>query len=232
MLAIVIDVFLILILAVSVLNGAKKGFILGISGILIMVAAFYGAGVMANTYSDRFKPMIEPIVSRFVESSVTETIQEHSKATAAKPNQADELSTLGLESLTNLGLFKGTSQKILDELKGTVTTVGQDFKNAVSKKITSSVTYIFTFILAYLLITILLYLATRLLDAAFKLPGIGFFNNAGGFALGLVKGMLILFVIAWAMRYLGGFFPDETTDKTVFLKWLMSNNLLAAFFGV
>jgi uncharacterized membrane protein required for colicin V production len=72
----------------------------------------------------------------------------------------------------------------------------------------------------------------RILDAAFKLPGLGFINGTGGFVFGFIKGMLILFAIAWAMRYFGGVFPDEAAGKTVFLKWLMSNNLLAAFFGV
>ncbi len=230
MLPVIIDVVLILIVAVSVLNGVKRGFILSISGIVIMIASFYAAGMIANTYSDRFKPMIEPTVSKFVDSSVLEAKQQASSniSGAAK----DELSTVGLDSLLKMGLFEGTAQKIIDDLKGSVTTVGQDFKKAVSNKVTSSVAYILTFMVAYLLMTIVLFLVMRVLDAAFRLPGLGLLNSAGGFALGAAKGMLLLFAIAWAMRYFGGIFPDETVDKTVFLKWLMKNNLLAAFFGV
>ncbi len=231
MLPIIIDLLLVLIVAVSVINGVKKGFIVSISGIVIMIASFYGAGVIANTYSDRFKPMIEPTVSKFVDSSVLEAKKEQANSNTAS-SAKDELSTLGLDSLLKMGLFEGTAQKIIEELKGTVTTVGQDFKKAVSNKVTSSVAYILTFMVAYLLMTIVLFLVMRVLDAAFRLPGLGLLNSAGGFALGAVKGMLILFVIAWAMRYFGGIFPDETADKTVFLKWLMRNNLLAAFFGV
>lgn len=230
MLPIIIDLILIIILAAFLISGANKGFILGISGIIIMIAAFYGARVIADTYSDRFKPMIEPIVSRLVDKSVTEASEE--KKESPKNDSKDELDTVGLESLLKFGLFEKTAQKTIDELKGNITVVGQEFKNAASMKITDSVTYILTFTASYLIITILLSFVLRLLNFAFRLPGLGFINGAAGFALGLVKGMLILFIIAWAMRYFGGVFPEETTDNTVFLKWLMSNNLLAAFFGV
>lgn len=231
MLPIIIDVVLVIILAGFSFNGVRKGLILGISGIVIMIISFYAAGVVANTYSERFKPMIEPIVSKLVDKSVTQAKSDETPSTA-NSNSKDEVGTLGLDSLLKLGLFKDTAQNVITDLKGTITTVGQDFKNAVTKKVTASVTYILTFITAYLVITLVLTLLARLLDAAFKLPGLGFINGTGGFLLGFIKGMLVLFVIAWAMRYFGGIFPDETTDKTVILKWLMSNNLLAAFFGV
>jgi uncharacterized membrane protein required for colicin V production len=231
MIPIIIDVVLVIIMASFIYFGIQKGFILSISGIIILVASFYGAGIIANTYSERFRPMIEPIVSKYVDKSVSETKKEQTSAQAAS-NAKDPLGTLGLESLKNMGLFSETAQKLVDELKDKVTTIGQDFTSLVSKRITASVSYILTFAAACILITILLTIVLRVLDAAFKLPGLGFINGTGGFLLGFIKGMLVLFAIAWAMRYFGGVFPDEAADKTVILKWLMGNNLLATFFGV
>lgn len=231
MIQIVIDVVLVAILAVFIYFGVQKGFILGISGIIVLVVSFYGAGIIANTYSDRFTPMIEPIVSKYVEKSVTDAKSNQTSAVVAK-NEKDPVGTLGLDSLHRLGLFSDTAQKLVDDLKGKVTTIGQEFISLVTKKVSTSVSYILTFIASCILITLILNILIRILDAAFKLPGLGLINGTGGFILGFFKGMLILFAIAWAMRYFGGVFPDEAAGKTVILKWLMSNNLLAAFFGV
>ena len=231
-LPIIIDVVLVALLLFFIASGYKRGLILGISGIIILVIAFYGAGKISATYSDRFKPMIEPIVVKLVNKSVTET-EEQYKATPPKTTETkSEMDTVGLESLLNLGIFKGTAENIITDVKKSVTQVGQEFKNAVSNKLTDTVTYILTFIAAYIIITIILTLALRLLDFVFKAPGLGLINGAGGMVFGAAKGLVILFAIAWAMRYFGGIFPDETVGKTVFLKWLMSNNLLTAFLGI
>lgn len=231
MIPIIIDIVLVAILAVFIYFGVQKGFILGVGGILALVVAIYVAGIVANTYSSWFTPMIEPIVSKYVDNSVTAAKNE---LTGAVDNTVAKIpvGNLGLESLQRLGLFSDTAQKLVDELKYNEKSIGQEFISLVTKKVSTSIAYILTFIATCLIITILLNILIRILDAAFMLPGLGFVNDTGGFLLGFAKGMLILFVVAWAMRYFGGVFPYETTEKTILLKWLMGNNLLAAFFGI
>ncbi len=229
---IIIDIVLLFLLLLFIISGYKRGLILGISGIIIIIIAFLGAGKIAGTYSDRFKPMIEPLVVKLVNKSVTETEEQYKTSPSQTAASGSELDTVGLESLLNLGIFKDTAENIITDLKKSVTKVGQEFKSAVASRLTSSVSYILTFIASYIVITIILTLALRLLNFVFRAPGLGLINGAGGMVLGAAKGMLILFAIAWAMRYFGGVFPDETLSKTVFLKWLMGNNLLTAFLGI
>jgi hypothetical protein len=70
---IIIDLLLIGILALCVWNGYRKGLILGISGILALVVAFYGANLIADTYSSEFISMVKPFIAGIVDKSVDET---------------------------------------------------------------------------------------------------------------------------------------------------------------
>ncbi|NLL45419.1 MAG: CvpA family protein [Clostridiales bacterium] len=232
MLSIIIDIILLIILALFIRGGYKKGFILGVSSVIALIIAFYGAGLVAGAYSHKFTPMLEPIISGIVDKSVSETKKEYSEDPTQTPEDKNELDTIGMGSLLNLGIFKGTASKIIEELKDSISDVGQSFKAAVASRITESVTYIITFIVVFLLIIILFSIVANLLNLACRLPGLELLNNAGGIVLGAVKGLLVLFALAWAMRYCIGVFPEDTLDKTYFLRFLMSNNLLTAFLGV
>lgn len=232
MLSIIIDIILLVVLALFIRGGYKKGFILSVSGVIALIIAFYGAGLVAGAYSHKFTPMLEPIISGIVEKSVSETREEYSADPAQAPEDENELDTIGMGSLLNLGIFKGTASKIIEDLKENISDAGHSFKTAVASRITESVTYIITFIVVFLLIIILFSIAANLLNLAFRLPGLDLLNNAGGMVLGAVKGILVLFALAWVMRYCIGVFPEDALDKTYILRFLMSNNLLTAFLGV
>ncbi|HHU04939.1 MAG TPA: CvpA family protein [Clostridiales bacterium] len=231
LLSIIIDVVLLVILALFIIGGYKKGFVKAVSGIIALVIAFYGAGFVAGKYSHNFTPMLEPFISGIVDKSVAETREEYIEA-GEMPDEENELDTIGMGSLLNLGIFRGTAAKIIEDLKENFSHAGQSFKTAVANKLTESVTYILTFIVVFLLIIILFAILANLINLAFRLPGLDILNSAGGIVLGAVKGLLVLFAIAWAMRYLGKVFPEDTLNKTYILSFLMSNNLLTAFLGV
>jgi len=232
LLSIIIDLVLLVILALFIISGYRRGFIKSVSGIIALVLAFYGAGFVAARYSHKFTPMLEPFISGIVDKSVNETREEYIEETGQLPDEEDELDTIGMGSLLNLGIFKGTAAKIIEDLKENVTHAGQSFKTAVANRLTESVTYILTFIVVFLLIIIFFTILANLINLAFRLPGLDAINSAGGMLLGAVKGLLVLFAVAWAMRYLGRVFPENTLNNTYFLRFLMSNNLLTAFLGV
>jgi len=232
LLSVIIDIVLLAVLALFVIGGYKKGFIKSVSGIIALVVAFYGAGFVAERYSQKFAPMLEPFVSAVVDKSVSQTRKEYIEEAGELPDEENELDTIGYESLLNLGIFKGTATKIIEDLKEDLAYAGQSLKTAVANKLTHSFSYILTFAVVFLLLIILLTILLNLLNLAFKLPGLDLLNSAGGMALGAVKGLLVLFAVAWAMRYLGKVFPEDTLNNTYFLRFLMSNNLLAAFLGV
>ena len=116
LLSIIIDVVLLVILALFIIGGYKKGFVKAVSGIIALVIAFYGAGFVAGKYSHNFTPMLEPFISGIVDKSVAETREEYIEA-GEMPDEENELDTIGMGSLLNLGIFRGTAAKIIEDLK-------------------------------------------------------------------------------------------------------------------
>lgn len=226
---IIIDLALVGILALCVLNGYKKGLIMGISGILALIVAFYGANLIAETFSSEFTSMIEPMIRDLVGGAVEETKEE---LPADQDNGEGEVYQISYNSLKKLGILESAAEKLAEELKDEVREVGSSLKSAIVHKLSSAIAYVATLIIVFILIIIIFKLLANVLNFAFKLPGLNLINGIGGAALGLIKGMLLLFIITWAARFIGFLVPGSVVEKTVALKWLMNNNPIINIFGI
>lgn len=226
---IVLDLVLIGILALCVLSGYKKGLIMGISGILALVVAFYGANLVAETFSPDFTSMIEPMISNAVGGAVDETRED-------LPDDEDggeqEVYQVSYDSLKKLGVLETTAKKLAEDIKDEIREVGSSLKSAIVHKLSGTIAYVALLIIVFILIIIVFKLLANAINFAFKLPGLNLINGIGGAALGFIKGMLLLFIVSWAARFLGFIIPESVVDKTVVLKWLMSNNPITALFGI
>jgi hypothetical protein len=85
--------------------------------------------------------------------------------------------------------------------------------------------------MVFFLVIIAFAIISRLLNFAFKLPGLRLLNSLGGAAFGLIFGVAIVFAGAWIIHYMGMLIPEETVEKTVLLKFFMNTNPLAFIFG-
>ena len=50
--------------------------------------------------------------------------------------------------------------------------------------------------------------------------------------MGLVKGVLILFLVAWLIQYSGKLIPEETVQQTHLLKFFMTTNPMTLLQGL
>ncbi|NLL39251.1 MAG: CvpA family protein [Clostridiales bacterium] len=226
---IVLDLILIGILALCVLSGYKKGLILGISGILALVVAFYGANLVAETFSSDFTSMIEPMISNAVSGAVDESQEE---LPADEDDGEQEVYQVSYDSLKKLGVLETTAKKLAGELKDELREVGSSLKSAIVHKLSGAIAYAALLIIVFVLIIIVFKLLANAINFAFKLPGLNLINGIGGAALGFVKGMILLFILSWAAGFLGFILPEAVVNKTVVLKWLMNNNPITALFGI
>lgn len=226
---IIIDLALIGILALCILGGYRKGLILGISGILALVVAFYGANLIAETFSSEFSSMIEPMISSAVGGAVDESREE------LPPDESggeQEVYQVSYNSLKKLGVLEITAKKLAEDLKGELREAGNTLKAAIVHKLSDTIAYVALLIIVFVLIIIIFKLLANALNLAFKLPGLNLINGIGGAVLGFAKGILLLFIVSWAAGFLGFIIPETVVSKTVVLKWLMSNNPISALFGI
>lgn len=224
--SLIIDLILIAIVAFCAWNGYRKGFIMGISGILALIVAFYGAQIVADTYSQEFNSMLKPFVSGIVDSAVAK-VQEGT----AESFDNEDVYEVTYDALGNIGILKSAARDIADEIAQKVERTGQTMREEIVSVLCSKISYILTVVVVFLLILIVFTVIANIINLAFKLPGLEFINELFGALFGFAKGAVIIVAIAWVMRYLGVLIDEDIVNKTVLLEWLMDHNLVTKFFG-
>ena len=224
--SIVLDLVLIAIIAFCGWTGYRKGFILGISGIVALIIAFYGAQLVANTYSQEFTSVMKPFVSGIVDGAVDEA-----KDNAEKEHKENDVYEVTYDALGNIGIIKSAAQNIADEISQKVTQTGQALREALVDSLCNKISYVLTAVIVFLLIVIVFTVLANILNLAFKLPGLELVNDILGTAFGVAKGLIFAFTIAWVMRYMGFLINESVINKTIVLEWMMEHNLVARFFG-
>lgn len=224
--SLIIDLILIAIVAFCAWNGYRKGFIMGISGILALIVAFYGAQIVADTYSQEFTSMLKPFVSGVVDAAVADV-----QIGGEDGYDNEEVYEVTYDALGNIGILKSAAQDIANEIAERVERTGQTMREEIVSVLCSKIAYVLTSVIVFLLILIVFTVIANILNLAFKMPGLEFINESLGALFGFAKGAIIVVAIAWVMRYLGVLVDEDIVNKTVLLEWLMEHNLVTKFFG-
>ena len=222
----IIDLILIAIVAFCAWNGYRKGFIMGISGILALIVAFYGAQIVADTYSQEFTSMLKPFVSGVVDAAVADV-----QIGGEDGYDNEEVYEVTYDALGNIGILKSAAQDIANEIAERVERTGQTMREEIVSVLCSKIAYVLTSVIVFLLILIVFTVIANILKLAFKMPGLEFINESLGALFGFAKGAIIVVAIAWVMRYLGVLVDEDIVNKTILLEWLMEHNLVTKFFG-
>ena len=92
----VIDLVLLAIIIISIWSGYKKGFIMGIAGLVAIIVSLYGASLVSSAFSYEVVPALRPFASGYVESQMQENVLEDM---GIGESGLDRLVTLGYKLL-------------------------------------------------------------------------------------------------------------------------------------
>jgi len=166
----------------------------------------------------------------------SDNINEDSMEPERAPSN-DDTSETGLDLVTQamsvLRLPSGLLGSIEDALGGleSIRDIPSALSGAIARAAAETVLYLIIFLIAFILILLLWSIVGHALDLVARLPVLHFLNKTGGFVLGLCKGALFLFVLAWVLRYLGDVIPDDTVEHTYLLHFFMTTNPFTFIIG-
>jgi uncharacterized membrane protein required for colicin V production len=223
MLKILIDLILLVIIAYCGWMGYKKGLIPGLLSIFVIIISLYGANIVAQTYSGEFTPVLEPFVSGIVDKTSEESSQ------MGQGNLSIE--ELARQSLINMGILSSAADNIAKSVAESTTEGGYVLRKALVNKLCGILAYVITATVVFVLIIIFFTVIYNIINLDFKLPGLESINNILGTVFGVIKGLLIVFAIAWLLRFGGLLIKEEIVEKTLLLKFFMANNILNGIFG-
>ena len=228
---VIIDAVAVAILAFFVLWGAHQGLLRSLAGLLTIVAALVGAGLIAGALADSAARLAGPLVEERIRTQVDEAI-------TAQASQKVEMPELDVEGgdeefdiqdlLALMGLDQDVRDSLTEEIQEKAVDAGTTIAAAAVESVVRSVLYGVVFLLSFLALTVLLKLALRALDLVLKLPGLHLLNTLGGAAAGLVQGVVLAFLAIWIARRLGVSFETEPVAQTHILHFFTTNTPLSA----
>ena len=95
---------------------------------------------------------------------------------------------------------------------------------AAAAAIAEQIAHSLLFLLAFFVVLLAWTLLSHALDLVAKLPGLSGLNKLAGGLLGLVKGLVIVYLAAWVLCGLTGFIPPATIQETHLLRFLTEHS--------
>lgn len=223
--AVLVDVIAVFFLIFFALRGRKRGLIRTLTGILALVIAFWGAGILAQQTSPYLSSKyVEP----WIYNAVLPTVSESQSVTAVPDSEAEVTETLG-GAFKEIGIPRGAIQSFFNDFVINLTDSLEHIVENASKSIGYKLTYAILFLLYFLLLYLLLRLAAKLVELLAKIPGINFVNKTLGLLLGLISGYLVVLILSFILTTTGVFLTPQLVSETYVLQYLVNFSPLSLF---
>lgn len=227
----ILDLIVLAIILIFIWRGAAKGFILSFCGLLAVLVAFGGASFAAKSLSPAVASALEPKLASVLEERLKDELHQPEQNTGKAVGDADRPLQDVLNVLKDMGLYKELIDHVNQAVEQGMTTVAANAAAQVAAAIAQSIAYRLIFILAFSVILVLWSALSKGLDLVARLPGLHFLNKTGGAVIGFAKAILVLFLAAWLLQFLGNIVPEETVAQTRLLRFFMTTNPLSLISG-
>jgi len=238
-----VDILIVALLLLCVWSGYRKGFVLTLCGFLALFVALIGASICSSLFAPPVADLVAPMLEETVQEALTEYMDDTMSDLSISsqlpiPEGADLLDIL---DPTQLPIGAIPMEAVVDSLKENplLQRLAESFQAAVDSGAIDTTTHIaravaeFTalqivriviFILAFFTMNIAWFLLSHALDLAFKLPVLSALNAVSGAALGLVKGLALVYIAVWLLK--DGFIPPETMNGSKLLPFFSAGPAL------
>lgn len=208
-----IEVIFLLFLVTCCLSGYRRGLIMSLGVLLILVLSLLGATVAQETLAPKAVAAIEPKVQQVVREQLRQEVENQTQDTA--------------EQAGDVSFSVGGQQMTLEDISGLLSSFGMNVEaqvaegtnqalepvldaaaGAVAHALVEPVADLVIYVAAFLILYLLLHSVTLALNVVERLPVIHTLNRVGGAVFGLLGGILVLIVFMVVCRRTG-WLPEE-----------------------
>ena len=227
-----LDIILLGICALIIVISAKRGFFRSMMGlvskIVALIVAYTFTPALSNFLKENFimRPVVDSISATIRSHLITDGVYDSSKL-ADLPQSISEL-------LSRYNVDPADLKETIDGLN----TTGEDAIETISRSIASPVVSVIStaaaFLLIFVLTSVVLWIATMIINSIFKLPVLHTANTVLGIVFGVVTAILIMFVysavVSSLVTSLGSistkFFGEDVVEHTILVKFFSKHDLL------
>ena len=208
----ILDIVIIAILALSIIMGYKKGLI----NVIFNIFAFLLAIIITLVL---YKPVSDIIIKNTdIQEKIETAIIENTKG---EENKKEEQTENGIQKY-----IENTMQNAEEDAKSkAIEVVAKD----VSTKCIEIITALILFVITRIILIVLKFLTETLAN----LPIVKQCNEIGGLLYGVIKGILIIYVILTIMFFIISLKPEGMTanliETSYITKFLYNNNIIVNY---
>ena len=232
---VIMDIIVAAVLVTFTIFGARRGLFRALAGLVAVIVALVGAGIIANTLSAPAAKLMTPLIQSHIEEKVDDAVTEQSgqapqvDGVPTDPMEEADEGTLSVEDLLSLlGLDQDVRDSLAQQAQEKVRDTGVSIAMAVVESVAQSMMYGILYIVSFTLLLWGLKLLIRATDLVLKMPGLHLANSLGGGAVGLIEAGLLVFLVIWVARRLGISFETDTVAATHLLRFFTTNTPLSA----
>ena len=224
---VIIDIVVAAVLLGFAVYGGKRGLFRALSGLLAVVVALVGAGIIAATFTTPVTKVVTPLIAGHIEETVENAMAVQSADSGVQMPEADTEDPSAIQDLLAiLGLDDEVRSRLAEEVQEKVRDTGASIAAAVVESMARSLIYGTLYILSFAVLLLLMKVLIGAMDLVLKLPLLRGLNTLGGAAVGLVEGALLLFLAVWVLRRLGVSFESEALAEAHILRIFTANTPL------
>ena len=208
----ILDIVIIAILALSIIMGYKKGLI----NVIFNIFAFFLAIIITLVL---YKPVSNIIIKNTdIQEKIETAIIENTKG---EENKKEEKTENGIQKY-----IENTMQNAEEDAKSKAIEV-------VAKNVSTKCIEIITALILFVITRIILIVLKFLTETLANLPIVKQCNEIGGLLYGVIKGLLIIYVILTIMFFIISLKPEGMTanliETSYITKFLYNNNIIVNY---
>ena len=232
---IVLDLALLLIVALCIWDGYKRGLIGGIAGIFAVIIALLAGSSLSDSYATAAVPVLEPFVDGYIDSQKTRSaVLEEMGFDSTDLSLEDVLETdsslrydYAVLCMEQAGFHESRAEELAERSVRYSDQNGVTMTEAVVSILCDTVTYVMGLALCFLLILILLVAVSNIGSLAFRLPdSMELLDELGGALMGFIKGFLYCVLLCWLLSFLGLLIGRDTLERTLLARFFMTFRFL------
>ena len=239
----IVNIFLFAILVICAWQGYKKGIIMGIVGVLVIILSLYGAQLLSDTFSYEVIPVLKPFVSGYLETRVEETAfqvygfepDEEGNYDVpyslvdmldSQPEAREEITVMAYKAL---GIYDSMARTLAQRSLAYAEENDASLQNSVVTVMCQTITWYGGFLLAFIILFAVMTVIVNIPNLSFELPYLGLVNHLGGLVVGVFCGFLFCSVIVWVIQFTGIVLPEETVRSAGLASYFLDMDLLASY---
>ncbi len=184
-----VDIILLLIFAVCILSGYRKGLLLSLCSLLMLALSCFGAAAAQQALTPRVANWMEPKVTAYVAGVIRDGVES---STENAIEQTGELGlTVGGQQVTLgdlAGILSGFGLDVQESVQESAQSVAEPVVQSVAKSISQSIVAsaagAVIFLAVFLVIYLLLHSISLMLNLVDRLPVVHTLNHASGAVIG------------------------------------------------